>query len=304
MVHKLCEHFSPLLHVEQYPKGTRLCHSLDVNELAESDTDDLCLAYHPFPTPSRLAEPDVEGRLRELGFGYRAKYLAQTAYMLCEKARESLGLDASAEKVNERVYANLLELRSLSYYDARSQLLPLSGIGPKVADCILLMSLDQASSIPVDRHVFQFAERWYGIRSKRYEEVADKLRAVWGERAGWAHSFLFYADLPSLNFYDPDDHIGAYDGEEDKKQDILSSSAPLIKLDQGMGPAVKSDTTRYPYPTVKSEPDQTSLSLDNINSSHSFDTPGITKQEPSSPDGPHQQRTSKRARTARHRAKP
>lgn len=188
MVHKLCEHFSPLLHVEQYPKGSRLCHSLDVNELAEASTDALCLAYHPFPTPSRLAEPDVEGRLRELGFGYRAKYLAQTAYALCEKARESLGFNASAEKIDQRVYANLLELRSLSYHDARNQLLPLSGVGPKVADCILLMSLDQASSIPVDRHVFQFAERWYGIRTKRYEEVAEKLRAVWGERAGWAHS--------------------------------------------------------------------------------------------------------------------
>lgn len=50
------------------------------------------------------------------------------------------------------------------------------------------MSLDQASSIPVDRHVFNFADRWYHIRSKRYEDVAEKLRAIWGERAGWAHT--------------------------------------------------------------------------------------------------------------------
>lgn len=62
------------------------------------------------------------------------------------------------------------------------------------------MSLDQYSSIPVDRHVFQFAERWYHIRSKKYEDIADRLREIWGERAGWAHTVLFYADLPS--FYD------------------------------------------------------------------------------------------------------
>lgn len=188
MVHKLCEHFSPLLHVEHYPPGARLCHTLDMTELAETPEEKIALAYHPIPTPTRLAMPDVESQLRALGFGYRAKYIAQTAGMLCEKARENLPQDASDEKVDEAVYADLLQLRTLSYYEARDRLLPLAGIGPKVADCILLMALDQASSIPVDRHVFQFAERWYGIRSKRYEEVADRLRAIWGERAGWAHS--------------------------------------------------------------------------------------------------------------------
>ena len=42
------------------------------------------------------------------------------------------------------------------------------------------MSLDQNASIPVDRHVFQFAERWYHFRSKRYEDIAEKFRALWG----------------------------------------------------------------------------------------------------------------------------
>ena len=75
------------------------------------------------------------------------------------------------------------------------------GVGPKVADCILLMSLDQASSIPVDRHVFQFAEKWYRLRTKKYEEIADYFRELWGEYAGWAHSVLFTADLRSFANY-------------------------------------------------------------------------------------------------------
>ena len=215
MVHKLCDHFSEPILTYTYPKGTRLCTSLDMSETLEAeDAEPPTLTYHPFPGPSRLARSDVEPHLRALGFGYRARFLAESAQMLCEKARSlhaSPGEGAvnvehaevkpdpdahaaqpaehlSDEQVDQRVYEYLHWLRTLPYYDAREELMQLQGVGPKVADCILLMSLDQESSIPVDRHVFQFADRWYGIRNKRYEEVADRLRAIWGERAGWAHT--------------------------------------------------------------------------------------------------------------------
>jgi N-glycosylase/DNA lyase len=49
--------------------------------------------------------------------------------------------------------------------------------------------------------VFQFAEKWYRLRTKRYEEIADYFRALWGEYAGWAHSVLFTADLRSFATY-------------------------------------------------------------------------------------------------------
>ncbi len=68
--------------------------------------------------------------------------------------------------------------------------------------CILLMSLDKPGSIPVDRHVFAFAEKKYRIRSKNYEEIAEKLRALWGDYAGWAHSILFTADLRAFREYE------------------------------------------------------------------------------------------------------
>lgn len=67
------------------------------------------------------------------------------------------------------------------------------------------MSMDQPASIPVDRHVFQFAERWYRIRTKGglkgYEHVAEAFRNLWGEYAGWACSVLFMADLRSFQTY-------------------------------------------------------------------------------------------------------
>ena len=66
------------------------------------------------------------------------------------------------------------------------------------------MSLDQPESIPVDRHVYAFAEKKYRIRSKKYDDIADQLRSLWGEYAGWAHSILFTADLRAFRNYEVD----------------------------------------------------------------------------------------------------
>lgn len=73
------------------------------------------------------------------------------------------------------------------------------------------MSMDQPASIPVDRHVFQFAERWYRIKTKGglkgYELIADKFRSLWGPYAGWAHSVLFTADLRAFATYKKEPEI-------------------------------------------------------------------------------------------------
>lgn len=50
------------------------------------------------------------------------------------------------------------DLTQMNYHDAHSELCTLTGIGPKVADCICLMSLDHLSSIPVDVHVIHLAK--------------------------------------------------------------------------------------------------------------------------------------------------
>ena len=50
----------------------------------------------------------------------------------------------------------------------------MTGVGPKVADCILLMSLDQPSSVPVDTHMFQIAAQNYLPHLKKYKTVTDK----------------------------------------------------------------------------------------------------------------------------------
>eukprot|EP00095_Tigriopus_kingsejongensis_P004297 maker-scaffold722_size106786-snap-gene-0.33 protein:Tk04297 transcript:maker-scaffold722_size106786-snap-gene-0.33-mRNA-1 annotation:"8-oxoguanine dna glycosylase" len=158
MVENLCLHY-----------GTRV---LDHEELA----------FHSFPTVAQLARNSgqVEKKLRSLGFGYRAGYIAKSAKQIADKGGEEY----------------LMSLRSLPYAKAREELLQLAGIGPKVADCVLLMSLDQPSAIPVDTHMFQIAATKYlphlkgykSVTDKVYKEIADHFRSLYGDYAGWAHS--------------------------------------------------------------------------------------------------------------------
>lgn len=136
--------------------------------------------YHSFPSVAKLAGKGVEEKLREEAFGYRAKYIHQTALKLLEDNGE----------------AKLNQLRNEDFPKAKSFLLQFPGVGPKVADCVCLMSLDKHSAIPVDTHVWQYAVRDYGFRGqatksmskKLYEEIGDHFRNLHGPYAGWAQS--------------------------------------------------------------------------------------------------------------------
>ena len=61
-----------------------------------------------------------------------------------------------------------------------------------MADCVLLMSLDQSGAIPVDTHVWQIAKRDYKLQSsggtktltsKTYDMIGDRFREIFGEHA-------------------------------------------------------------------------------------------------------------------------
>ncbi|KXS11294.1 DNA glycosylase [Gonapodya prolifera JEL478] len=152
--------------------------------------------FHDFPVIKTLsATDDLESRLRELGFGYRAKYITQTCARLSEHPDPE---------------AYLLSLRALPYKDAIQALLEFPGVGPKVADCVALMSLDKREAVPVDRHVWQIALRDYGftmadeiedytLTPKVYRQIQQHFRSLHGEYCGWAHSVLFTADLRAFN---------------------------------------------------------------------------------------------------------
>ena len=133
MVKSLCSEFSPPLVVLPPPSDGIVV-----------DTD--MVSYYPFPQPSVLAAPEVVAKLRTLGFGYRAEFLQKTAKMLVDAHGPPDGNPLEpAEKW-------LHTLRTLPTGEARAELIKLMGVGRKVADCILLMSLDKVrlSRLPMD----------------------------------------------------------------------------------------------------------------------------------------------------------
>ncbi|KAJ3412998.1 8-oxoguanine glycosylase ogg1 [Chytridiales sp. JEL 0842] len=146
------------------------------------------LEFYSFPTVEALCVPGVEQKLRELGFGYRAKFIAQAAsYIHTHKGGASW----------------LYSLREMEYENAKEELLGVMGVGPKVADCVLLMSLDKLAAIPVDTHVLQIAVRDYGMKQPKtksmtptlYKDVQNLLGRVWGDFAGWAQAVVFTAEV-------------------------------------------------------------------------------------------------------------
>ncbi|XP_068453590.1 N-glycosylase/DNA lyase [Clinocottus analis] len=161
----------------------RLCQALGAPLCRLDQT-----SYHDFPSLSALAGAGVEARLRDLGFGYRAQFLQQ-----------------SAAKILATHGPGWLEgLRAVEYPEARDALRTLPGVGTKVADCVCLMSLDKMEAVPVDTHVWQIAKRDYGyaagsqqksITDKLHRDLGDYFRRLWGPYAGWAQSVLFCSDL-------------------------------------------------------------------------------------------------------------
>ncbi|KAL9226148.1 hypothetical protein vseg_001993 [Gypsophila vaccaria] len=145
--------------------------------------------FYEFPSLERLAMVSEE-EFRKAGFGYRAKYIVGTIKAL--EAKPGGGGKW------------LLSLRKLGLEEVVGELSTLSGVGPKVAACVALFSLDQHHAVPVDVHVWRIATRYLipelaGARlsPKLCIRVSEAFVERYGKYAGWAQTLLFVAELPS-----------------------------------------------------------------------------------------------------------
>lgn len=135
--------------------------------------------YYTFPTSKQLSKASVED-LRKLGLGFRDERVFETTKIINNK---KMDLDSLKYKEN--------------CDDIRQELLTLPGVGPKVADCILLFStLKRLEVFPIDVWVRRVMNELY-IKNEDEAKVSKKLierlaEEKYGELAGLAQQYLFY----------------------------------------------------------------------------------------------------------------
>ena len=132
--------------------------------------------FYAFPTPNEVFEFGEHG-LRSIGLGFRAKYVAKVAGMIVE------------EETDLKYY------RTLSYEEALENLIRFPGVGDKVANCVLLFSMDKLQAFPVDVWIKRVLRENYLKGGEK--KIPDNGLRVWaqehfGQFAGYANQYLFH----------------------------------------------------------------------------------------------------------------
>lgn len=141
--------------------------------------------YYSFPTAVALANADPDELANICSLGFRGINLNSVANQLAERSVEWLN-----------------SLREADYEEARAELMRFRHVGAKIADCVLLFSLDKDQAFPVDTHIRHIAVKYYLPNFKQktltpavYQQIVDYFQAKFGRYAGWAQEYLFYDDL-------------------------------------------------------------------------------------------------------------
>ena len=134
-----------------------------------------------FPKSSVISNASIS-KILDCGVGYRAKAIKK----------------ASIAVTNGEI--DFENLKNMNYNDAKQQLVKVFGIGNKVADCILLFSLNKLEAFPLDRWMLRILQKYYSkkfeltsktITDKTYENIHEKVVEHFGKYAGYSQQFLF-----------------------------------------------------------------------------------------------------------------
>lgn len=139
--------------------------------------------FHTFPSAKALDRAS-EAELRAAGLGYRAKAIKAAA---SEIALGALDLES---------------LKKASYADTRERLVQVYGVGPKIADCVLLFSLEKLDAFPIDVWIARALSGHYAwlhgrkmsekLTARQYEDLSAEMRRHFGRYAGYAQQYLYY----------------------------------------------------------------------------------------------------------------
>ena len=133
-----------------------------INQLCEEYGDMTHCGVHAFPTVSQCTII-TEDDFKRLGCGYRAPYLVQAVQQLMK-----LDYNYLSELPNDKL---------------RQELLKISGVGPKVAACIMLFAFHRLDVAPVDT--------WIKKAIAQLSPQEQKI-ILYGPYAGIAQQYIFY----------------------------------------------------------------------------------------------------------------
>lgn len=142
-----------------------------------------------FPKPEKLANASIE-EIKKCGVGYRAPFIKQASKMIVLK------------KINFEY------LEKCDYQEAKKNICLIPGVGNKVADCILLFSLNKLEAFPLDTWMIKILEKYYSnqfnietktITEKQYQILHEKIVNYFGPYCGYAQQFLFKMERENYN---------------------------------------------------------------------------------------------------------
>ena len=137
--------------------------------------------FFVFPKPEKIAKASID-QIKTCGVGYRASFIKEAAQMVVLK------------KIDFEY------LKKCDYYEAKKNICLIPGVGNKVADCIMLFSLNKLESFPLDTWMIKILEKYYSkefkietktITQKQYELLHEKIVNYFGPYCGYAQQYLF-----------------------------------------------------------------------------------------------------------------
>lgn len=129
--------------------------------------------YYTFPRPKQLSGLSIE-EISQSKCGYRAKFI-----------------HSAIDKV-ESGEIDLDYIKSLPSHRAREGLVSLYGVGPKIADCVMLFSMGKYEVFPTDVWIKRLIEFFYLEESTSIKDIRNFANRKWGNLAGFAQQYLFY----------------------------------------------------------------------------------------------------------------
>lgn len=145
--------------------------------------------YYAFPTIEQIKDATLED-VQQTGASFRSKYIIDTisnVYSTKEAMKQE-----NLEKREELKKYDLDYIKGLDDDDCHKALQEFKGVGAKVADCIMLFSMEKYSAFPVDVWVKRAMIHFYGAQDASLNKIRIFARNKFGKLSGFAQQYLFY----------------------------------------------------------------------------------------------------------------